>query len=551
MNTNTAKAELRQLHFRLVATRARFVLAQLAMGLAAAVALAIGLLTIEMTLDWLVHLPWLARACFSLPAIGGAAWLLYREAFLPLLRMPGDHAIACAIERAMPVFQTRLIASIQLGRDARAKNNALVRALIRETAAIASAQDFRKAVSLAKMLRTVRALACIVIVAGILAWAGRANVALLLDRALLLTARLPTRTRIEKIEAPSKLAAGEDLNIAVQAAGVIPAEGRIVADSGARTGEYKLEPDPQARGRFRCVIHGVPDSLTFRAYLNDAMSEPVSVSVFSPPVVLGVHPVEVFPAYTHLPPAPRETGDLSLLAGSALRLAIDASAPVQSGSIHLLRAGGPPAGVPVTVDAANPREVRGEIPIPVAGLTGFSIELVDRNGIPSHETTVYRIDIVPDLPPVIQLTHPGEETTATPVATELVAFHARDDFGVARVLLHYMVNHGPEKVIEFNLGGATPGALDRRFDWSLAPLKLAPGGLVEYWMEAIDANDVTGPGRGNSALGRIKIVTEAEKREELAERINDALGSLDQVSQSEDALTDRLGKRIFARPGAP
>ncbi len=366
-----------------------------------------------------------------------------------------------------------------------------------------------------------------------------------LERALLLTTRLPSRTRIEKIDCPGKIASGEDLKIEVQAAGVLPEQGLILAQAGSRHSEYKLEPDAAARGRFHALIRSVPGSLSFRVTLNDATSEPVAVRVFSPPAVLGIQAVEVFPAYTNLPPMARPTGDLSMLAGSVLRLTVTASGPVKAGSVHLA---GLEKDAPLTVDARNRSQVRTDLPIPKAGLTGFSIRLVDDNGIASRETAVYRIDILPDHPPIIKITRPGVEAAATTGATELIAFQAEDDFGVARVFLHYIMNHGDEKVIEFDMAGAIPRRLERRFEWNLGALKLAPGGLIEYWMEALDANNVTGPGRGVTERAKIKIVTEEEKRLELAERMNTALGSLDEVSQSEDQLAGRLGTQIFQMP---
>jgi K+/H+ antiporter YhaU regulatory subunit KhtT len=69
-------------------------------------------------------------------------------------------------------------------------------------------------------------------------------------------------------------------------------------------------------------------------------------------------------------------------------------------------------------------------------------------------------------------------------------------------------------------------------------------------MEAQDANNVTGPGKTLTDHARIKIVTESEKRTELAERTNDALSSLDQVGQSEDDLARALGTLIFQSPDA-
>lgn len=544
---SATRTELRQLHFRLAATRARLLLARAGAGIAGAASLAIGVMAAEMTLDWLVHLPWIARACFSLPALGGAVWIFYREVLLPFFRMPNDHSVACQIERALPAFQTRLIASIQLGRDEETKKNALVGALIRETAALAATQDFRRAVKFGKLARRLRLLVCVLLGAGMLAWLGKADAKLLLERALLLTARLPTRTRIEKIEAPARIAAGEDLKIDVRASGVIPEEGRIVAQSVAGTSEYKLERDPAAAGSFHAIVRSVPESLSFHAFLNDASSERISVTVLAPPAVLGIECTEVFPAYTRLAPVERPTGDLSLLAGSILRLNVSASATLGEGAIHLAGLG---KDVPLTVDAQNRRTARAEIQIPRQGLTGFSIHLVDENGIASRETAVYRIDIVPDRPPAIKLTHPSPEEAATPTATELIAFEAGDDFGVATVRLHYIVNHGDEKVIDLDLGGATPTELERRFEWNLAALKVEPGGLIDYWMEADDANDVTGPGRGVTDRARIKIVTEAEKRSELEERANDALGSLDHVDRSEDDLSRKLGTLIFQTPDA-
>jgi hypothetical protein len=549
-NSKETKRELRQLHFRLAATRVRLLAAQTGTGAATALSILLGVFAAEMMLDWLVHLPWLARACFSLPALAGAGYVAYREIIQPLMRVPSDHAVACAIERAMPIFQTRLIASIQLGKAEAAKKSALVGALIRETAAMATGQDFRKAVKTGKLIRSLKILACVLaLVAGLggLAWWGHGNVKLLLERALLLTTRLPSRTQIEKIDCPAKIASGEDLKITVQAAGVIPQEGIIIAQTGSRSSQYKLDRDPEVPGRFEAVIRSLPQSLTFQVRLGDAESDSVAVSVLLPPAVLGIKCFQTFPAYTHLSPVSRPTGDLTLLAGSRLRLTVAASGPVKQGSIHLA---GLERDLPMTVDPANPQEARGEIPIPKDTLTGFSIRLVDENGIPSRETAVYHIDIIPDLPPTIKITHPGSEEVATARADEVIAFRAEDDFGLATVLLHYMVNGGPEKVIDFDLAGGNPRQLDRRFEWKLPSLKLEPGGIVEYWMEAIDANDVTGPGKGVTDHAQIKIVTEDEKRAELTGRMNDALDSLDEVSQNEDDLSKKLGTQIFQKPEA-
>jgi hypothetical protein len=543
----SARSELSQLQFRLAATRTRLLLARTGAGVAAALAVGIGGLCAEMALDCLVHLPWLARACFALPTLGGALWLLARNAILPLLQVPGDHAMACEIERAIPSFQTRLIASIQLGRNSAARANALVGALIRETAAMAATIDFRRAVKLDRLHRNLRFLIAAVVFAVVVAWMVHPNALLLLQRALLLSARLPARTRIEKIEFPIKVAAGNDLTITVDASGQLPTSGKIEAQAGSQSSEYPLEPQPGAKNQYRALIHAVSRSFTFHAVFNDAQSDSMSITVLTPPAILSVQCTETFPAYTHLQPAQRPTGDLALLAGSHLQISIACSSPVITGTLHLAGQG---SDLALTIDPKNPAQATADIPIPARGLTGFSIQVVDANGLASRDSVLYRIDIVPDHPPTAHLTHPGSAELATPTARELIGLDAGDDFGISTVALHYSVNHTAEKIIPLDLIGDTPTALRRRFDWDLSALNLQPGDRIDYWIEAIDGNDVTGPGKGDSDHYVIKLATEAEKRAELAGRTNDALSVLDQSAQTQDGLSRTLGTLIFKSPDA-
>ena len=378
-----------------------------------------------------------------------------------------------------------------------------------------------------------------------LGWFGRANAKLLLERALLLTTRLPSRTQIVKIDCPAKIAAGDDLNIEVQAGGVIPQSGTIYAKDGGHSSQYKL--DAEGNGKFHAVIHSLPESLRFTVQLGDAESDPISVSVFNPPAVLSVACLQHFPDYTRLSPVRRPTGDLSLLAGSKLDLDVTATGPVKAGSIHLA---GLEKDQPLLTDPQKPQILHGQIQVPKEGLTGFSLKLVDDNGIASRETAVY-----PASTPSRTVRPPSRSPTRAimrsprPTPPRSSPSTPEDDFGVSTVLLHYMVNDSAEKTIQFEMGaGQVSTRIDRRFDWKMSSLKLAPGGVLTYYLEAVDGNNITGPGRTTTDKATIKIVTDDEKRTELAGRMNDALGTLDEVSQSEDNLSQKLGTQIFQKP---
>ena len=168
---------------------------------------------------------------------------------------------------------------------------------------------------------------------------------------------------------------------------------------------------------------------------------------------------------------------------------------------------------------------------------------------------VYRIEIVPDQPPAIRVLLPQRrEELVTQRATMLLAFEAKDDFGVARVLLHYAVNWhegAPHRILDLDLGGEQPRTLTRRFEWKLERLAppLSEGDTVDFWFEARDANDVTGPGVTILAEhNQARVVSEADKRADLAERLNDTLQGLNDVRQGEEALAKRLGELIEAKP---
>jgi hypothetical protein len=139
----------------------------------------------------------------------------------------------------------------------------------------------------------------------------------------------------------------------------------------------------------------------------------------------------------------------------------------------------------------------------------------------------------------------------------LVAFDARDDFGIARARLHYAVDWqegAPHKTIDLDVPAAHPRELLRRFQWQIPKLQPPPveGQVIDYWLEIADANDVTGPGVTVMERHQASVVTELEKRAELASRLSDAMEGLNTTRDAQERLNESLGEFIFEKPpGAP
>ena len=75
-------------------------------------------------------------------------------------------------------------------------------------------------------------------------------------------------------------------------------------------------------------------------------------------------------------------------------------------------------------------------------------------------------------------------------------------------------------------GQPLPRTLHKRYSWKISTLTprsatqpTLEGSNIEYWLEAEDNNDVTGPGEGESEHFSARVVSELEKRKEIFARL--------------------------------
>jgi hypothetical protein len=196
----------------------------------------------------------------------------------------------------------------------------------------------------------------------------------------------------------------------------------------------------------------------------------------------------------------------------------------------------------------------GAIEIPAEGATGLTLNLTDEDGVESRSPAVYPLEIVPDQPPTVRIVLPERrEELLTREATLLLAFEAKDDFGVARVRLHYAVDWvegAKDKTIELDIGTARPRVVARRFNWRIGQIipHVEIGSVIDYWLEVLDANDFNGPGTTKLDHYQARIVSDDEKRADLANRLSDTMEGLNGVRQGQEDVNRRLGEIIFEKP---
>jgi hypothetical protein len=559
---------------KLVGLRRKHVSTAALTGLAMAVGVGLELLALALFVDWWLDLPWGARLGLLLVQLAVFGTILVRLVLAPLLHRPDDDELALMVEKARPEFRSRLIASIQLTRPgaiATGASPAMVEAMVERTEAMAAPMDFAEIVPTDRLKKLGTLAVIVTVLGGFVLAVGGPDVYVLLKRAFLSNLPVPRKTRVLVPEGQKVIGRGDSVRLEAYAQGIIPRTGKLeVQFRGRRTQEFSLEQDRDNRAHFGRTLDNVQDAFDYVIHLNDGRSETFTVRALPRPTVVTIECEQRFPAYTQLQPARRSLGDLTLLAGSVLQLKIAASKDIQSGSIKPVVSLAPvvatnnpagklsppskmiqtPADSPLQVNSTNRKELLGQLTIPAAGLGGFSIQMLDTEGMESHDAAVYRIEILPDKTPVVRITYPErKEELYTRQATVMVGFEATDDFGNARVRLRYRsdtLGSGEEQFLDMDLAGEQPARLRRRYEWKLSDFSppLPEGSVVEYWIEAADNNNATGPGVGTSEHQFAKIVSEAEKRADLLNRAGDYLGSVNDVATDQEKVSRNLGAII-------
>lgn len=521
-------------------------------GAAMAVGAFLILLAMAMLLDWWLDLPRAARAAMLASILGGTGFLVWRFIATPLLRQPDDDAVALTVEKARPQFRSRLISSIQFPRPgviAPGTAASLARMTIAETEELARPMDFTEAIPTREFQKTsMWAVAVLALSLFAFMYGGQVTIDLL-KRAFLSSTLVPRHTRVDVLTGDTRIGRGDTLRVEAVARGVIPRAGRLVVRmSGRRTQEFSLERDKE--GRFARSLENVQQSFDYTVKLNDGVSRAHHVEVVPRPTTASIECEQIFPAYTRLPNAKRALGDLSILAGSRLKLTAMATRDVQEAAIHLASLSN---DVPIQINATNRRELRAEFGIPAKGLTGFSVDMVDTSGMESRDAAVYRIDVIPDRAPKVRIGYPDRrEELVTRAAVQPIGFEASDDFQIAKARLRYRVGEAEDaeiKTIELELGTNVVKQMRNVYEWSIRDFQppLVEGTRIEYWLEMEDNNDVTGPGLGATEHQLLRVVSESEKRADLLNRAGDFIGTINDVAGDQEKLNANLGAIILER----
>lgn len=202
-------------------------------------------------------------------------------------------------------------------------------------------------------------------------------------------------------------------------------------------GEYSYEMN-QRSGSFDLMLYDVVGSVKYKIITPSLTSKWFTISTFTPPTIKNIELKLTPPAYTKRPHLLlNKFDDCSVVVGSTVTITLEGDSPDNSVYLFL-----------------NDNEQQIEKIGNKTHQVSFELETTSRVLIRllskdkrHFETKTITIEALPDLPPVISIIKPGQDSKTGP--SELVQIEARsgDDFAISAVTLYYSVSGQSQQFI--------------------------------------------------------------------------------------------------------
>jgi hypothetical protein len=466
-----------------------------------------------------------------------------------------DEATAARVGRSLPAVRDRLQNALQLHRELQQPSGAysvdLITGALRDVERDISPIDFTSTISHAAVVRRVRMLL------GAAALAALAVVVLpgpLLESAYRL------------LHHGEAFASNSDGRLIVHPGSLDVLKGTdvpIVVDVRGGTGNgVVLESRPEGQtvpemralerggdGLYRYTFTALKATTRYRVRAGEAESDEYALTVRDRPMVRLLRVALTPPPYTGLPPRQLDDniGDISALVGTRASFLVEAGKPLATARLRFSDGNEFPLAVERT-------QARGALTLRRGG--SYTILLADATGAENSDPIEYTIRLVADAPPTAAIPLPGTNVTVVQDTALAMMFALKDDFGFSRLRLAYRLAASRyEKPAEaftvrsIPLPALRATELTIPFIWSLEPFALAPEDVLEYYIEVLDNDAVSGPKSAVSPSYTIRVpslneVVEANDRTQAAsmEGMKEAMRRADEARKDLEELRRDLSK---------
>jgi hypothetical protein len=434
---------------------------------AAAIALLLGGMAVA---DYFGELAWSLRAVWLLAAVGaavaGLVWGVRQVRAYSLRQAAGD------LERRTAKFGQRLRTTLdyhdEQARPA-AAHPSLVRALDRDTAELATDDDFSQITERRWLPMAAAALVGVLLIGGI-ALLANGELRIAAGRAILLpweyttVAYSPEQSTVRHGESVTIEAAVSGRPVHEPVVRFRPASGegpwQTLLLEPVPLGEDDAPPDGQSPSteRLTATIAECQEDLVLEVLVGPRPLPPGSIRVLQP-LALELYEARIVPPeYTGRQPETSDRWDLRVLEGSNVDLVVRLNRPAAEASLEPIAAKRGTGAIAADQNAESASSATSALPLALDGRTvrgrladlrtGGSWRLVARaaDGI-ELEPQRLSIRVQPDARPQVRFVEPAEELEVIPTTEIAMTLEADDDLGLLRVGIACQVADGPMQTL--------------------------------------------------------------------------------------------------------
>jgi hypothetical protein len=259
-------------------------------------------------------------------------------------------------------------------------------------------------------------------------------------------------------------------------------------------------------------------------------------------------------------------GDLRVPAGTAVKIQAALTKPVKEATLTLRQLIRGEDGVTKEQESARPMELDGARSQAAATLTieangGYAIALKDEDGFTNTTPISFTISAIPDRAPTVSLQFPNADKSAVKYGGWPIRFTIRDDHGIAKAWLKYVVTDPEQadqgqsgaqalatastkaaesaKAIAIDLGQGAQAQFVGQVVFELKQTGAVEGQRVTYWIEAAD-NREPQPNISASPKYNFTIVDLATMKEQFERDRAEAIQAVKSLREKEKDTRDSV-----------
>lgn len=512
---------------------------------------AIGLIALDLALDWTFRMDLSQRLIMLLLIVGVLARVAYLYLVRPLSAVVSDDALCLQVERVHPQLKQTFISALQFARmddiEARGMSPAMVRQTVVHGLNSAENVNFSAVMNWNRfkgnsVLLGVAALAVVAFAAT------GAPAAIWFNRNVLLGDRSwpqSTYLHVERAENGRVVfPRGGDWTQTV----LVTDESKVIPESVTlefRSPRGARAPQPMKKiseNRFETTFANVLEEFHFRARGGDAVTPWIRVELVEPPAIENLTLKLTNPKYAggetiELPPG---KGPYFFLKGSSLSLSGTANKGLKSAGLSV-------DGKKFPLNVSGSTKVAGEVAAADLKAGQFVIDLEDESGLSSTRPTTFGLRLRADREPRVKGKLNGIGGMITAKAKLPLNLKVSDDYGLSAIHAEYHwrnddpANPNGEGKITFGSLADHQFSKEISFDEAieLPPLNLAPGTVLTLKFVGVDNDDVSGPNIGKSSEFLLRVVSEEELRGDLLRREKEQRQEFERlIKTQEEIITD-------------